>query len=145
MATNMTDISWGGLILKFKLENFPFLIKIYLFRASNFSKMLHNPENPLIIKWNLFILSSSLPNFNQDVSARPGRQMSTPCRNQGGTFCKNKCFEQKKTGKKGFFWHYLIKFHQSIMFIIDFYIYSKHRIPAFLPHFLQNIFHPCSL
>ena len=88
MATNMTDISWGGLILKFKLENFPFLIKIYLFRASNFSKMLHNPENPLIIKWNLFILSSSLPNFNQDVSARPGRQMSTPCRNQGGTFCQ---------------------------------------------------------
>ena len=70
MATNMTDISWGELILKFKLENFTFLIKIYLFRASNFSKMLHNPENPLIIKWNLFILSSSLPNFNQRPSSR---------------------------------------------------------------------------
>ena len=70
MATNMTDISWGELILKFKLENFTFLIKIYLFRASNFSKMLHNPENPLIIKWNLFIFSSSLPNFNQRPSSR---------------------------------------------------------------------------
>ena len=70
MATNMTDISWGELILKFKLENFTFLIKIYLFRASNFSKMLHNPKNPLIIKWNLFILSSSLPNFNQRASSQ---------------------------------------------------------------------------
>ena len=102
MATNMTDISWGGLILKFKLENFPFLIKIYLFRASNFSKMLHNPENPLIIKWNLFILSSSLPNFNQDVSARPGRQMSTPCRveTRGEYSAKINELSKKKSWKK---------------------------------------------
>ena len=35
---------------------------------SNFFKMLHNLLESLIIKWNLFILSSSLLNFNQQTA-----------------------------------------------------------------------------
>ena len=38
---------------------------IYILYEIHFSKQFRNLENPLIIKWNHFILSSSLQNFNQ--------------------------------------------------------------------------------
>ena len=92
----MIEISRGyiqGLILKFKIGRLscPYYIdstssSLCIFidcrmrSISNFFKMLHNLLESLIIKWNLFILSSREQNFNQHLGISFSKETFLPRR-----------------------------------------------------------------